>query len=173
MTLQQELRLKTKLDLAYQNYAKELKAHALFKISDPSTGEDLVQNTFMRTWKYIVNGGDIQKMKAFLYHVLNNAIVDEYRKQKTVSLDLLTEKGFEPSIDESNRSINILDGKVVASLVPRLPIKYRKIIHMRYIRELNINEIAKATGQSKNTVSVQVHRGIELLKSIYYGRQMA
>lgn len=32
-------------------------------------------------------------MKAFPYHVLNNLIVDEYRKRKTASLDDLLEKG--------------------------------------------------------------------------------
>ena len=130
-------------------------------------GEDLVQDTFTKTWGYLVRGGKIDVMKAFLYHVLNNLIIDEYRKRKTTSLDALFEKGFEPGVDHSERLFNILDGKAALLLIQRLPLKYRRVMKMRYMQNLSLKEIALITGQSKNATAVQVHRGLKKLKQFY------
>jgi RNA polymerase sigma-70 factor (ECF subfamily) len=106
-------------------------------------------------------------MKAFLYHVLNNLIVDQYRKHKTTSLDTLLEKGFEPSVSDSGRLFNVLDGKAAFLLIQSLPKKYQKVMRMRYVQELSLKEISLITGQSKNTIAVQVHRGLAKLKLLY------
>lgn len=152
---------------AHHDYAKGLNAHAFFKTHNHATGEDLVQDTFMKTWSYLIKGGKIDIMKAFLYHILNNLIVDEYRKRKTTSLDVILEKGFEPSKDHSEQLIDILDGKAAILLIQRLPQKYQKVMRMRFIQELSLTEMSLITGQSKNTMAVQMHRGLEKLKLLY------
>jgi RNA polymerase sigma-70 factor, ECF subfamily len=106
-------------------------------------------------------------MKSFLYHILNNLIVDEYRKRKIASLDVLIEKGYEPSENNSESLFNILDGKKAILLIQRLPEKYQKVMRMRYIQDLSLKEMALVTGQSKNTMAVQLHRGLEKLKLLY------
>jgi RNA polymerase sigma-70 factor (ECF subfamily) len=131
-------------------------------------GEDLVQDTFMKTWSYLVKGGKIDVMKAFLYHVLNNLIVDEYRKKKTFSLDVLLEKGFEPGKDHTERLIDILDSKSAVLLIQQLPERYRKVMRMRHVQDLTLAEMSLITGQSKNTLAVQLHRGLEKLKLLYH-----
>jgi RNA polymerase sigma-70 factor (ECF subfamily) len=105
-------------------------------------------------------------MKAFLYHILNNLIIDQYRKNKTASLDTLLDKGFEPSDDESSRFLKILDGKSAVKKIDGLPEMYKKILGMRFIQNLTIKEISQTTGQTKNAIAVQVHRGLEKLKVI-------
>jgi RNA polymerase sigma-70 factor, ECF subfamily len=167
MTSPQKTRQQTLLTSAHHTYEKGLNAHAFFKTHNHETGEDLVQDTFMKTWKYLVKGGRIDVMKAFLYHILNNLIVDEYRKRKTTSLDALLEKGYEPGADHSERLFNTLDGKVALLLIQRLPERYRKVMRMRYVQDLSLSEMSLITGQSKNTTAVQVHRGLEKLKLLY------
>ncbi|MFA6520417.1 MAG: sigma-70 family RNA polymerase sigma factor [Candidatus Paceibacterota bacterium] len=167
MTIQQEIQLKMLLTEAHGSYANDLKRRAYYKVSDGTLAEDLVQNTFLKTWNYLVKGGKIETMKAFLYHILNNLIVDEYRKHKTVSLDTLLTKGFEPSIDDSKRTISKLDGREAILLIDCLPPKYQKVMRMRYLDELTLDEMSEITGQLKNTIAVQIHRGTELLKGLY------
>ena len=106
-------------------------------------------------------------MKAFLYHVLNNLIVDDYRKRKSISLDAILEKGVEPSVTPAIQFFNIMDGKVAILLIQQLPLKYQKVIHMRYLQELSLREISLITGQSKNAIAVQIHCGLEKLKLLY------
>lgn len=153
---------------AHDDFEHGLNAHAFFKTHDHKIGEDLVQETYMKTWKYLVKGGKIDTMKAFLYHILNHLIIDEYRKNKTYSLDVLIEKGFEPkNIVESKNLFNILDGKNAMILISSLPLRYCSVMKMKYIQDLSLKEMSILTGQSKNTTAVQLHRGLEKLKILY------
>ena len=167
MTPKQEGQRKAVLTSAHHDFEKGLNLHAFFKVHNRAIGEDLVQDTFMKTWAYLVKGGKIDMMKAFLYHILNNLIVDEYRKHKTTSLDILLEKGFEPSAGDSGRLFDVLDGKVAIILIQRLPKTYQKVMQMRYVQDLSLKEMSFITGQSKNTIAVQLHRGLEKLKLLY------
>ena len=164
MTPKQRTERQLILSTAHTDYQKSLNVHAFFKINDHGIGEDLVQDTFMKTWKYLAKGGEIVKMKAFLYHILNNLIIDQYRKHKTTSLDTLLEKGFDLSVEGSESLYNVLDGKAAVLLIQKLPETYQRVIRMRYIQHLSLEEMSLITGKTKNTMSVQVHRGLEKLK---------
>lgn len=167
MTPKQEAQRHAAFTLAHLDFEKGLNAHAYFKLHDHAMGNDLVQDTFIKTWSYLVRGGKIDVMKAFLYHVLNNLIVDEYRKRKTSSLDMLMEKGFEPHTGDSARFYDMLDGKAALLLIARLPVAYQKVMRMRYVQDLSLKEMALLTGRSQNAIAVQAHRGLKKLKLLY------
>ncbi|MEK7604561.1 MAG: sigma-70 family RNA polymerase sigma factor [Patescibacteria group bacterium] len=168
MTPKQELLRRSLLSLAHDDYAKGLSSYAFYKLKDRAAGEDAVQDSFLKTWKYLIKEGKIQLMRAFLYHVLNNIIIDEYRKKKLPSLDVLLENGYEPAKeDPTEHLVNMLDGKAAIILLKQLPEPYRKVIYMRYIQDLSLHEMSLLTGQSKNTLAVQLHRGIAKLKVLY------
>ena len=160
------------LSVAHHDYEKGLNSYAFFKLQNRAVGEDLVQDTFLKTWKYLVRGGKIDVMKAFLYHILNHLIVDEYRKHKTTSLDVLVEKGLEFPAEHDESGANILDGKSAFLLIKNLPEKYQKVLYMRYAQNLTLKEMSLITGQSKNAMAVQVHRGLEKLKVLYKPTRM-
>jgi RNA polymerase sigma-70 factor (ECF subfamily) len=167
MPTKQEKQRQAALTVAHLNYWGGLNSYAFFKVHDRALGEDLVQETFIKTWNYLVRGGKVDMMKAFLYHILNHLIVDEYRKHKTTSLDVLLKKGFEPSAGDPGRLFHVLDGKAALLLIHRLPPTYQKVVRMRYVQDLSLKEMSLITGQSKNTVAVQVHRGLRKLKLLY------
>jgi RNA polymerase sigma-70 factor (ECF subfamily) len=151
---------------AHHDFQVGLNLHAFYKVNNHALGEGLVQDTFTKTWSYLLKGGKIEIMKAFLYHILNNLIVDEYRKHKTISLDVFLEKGFEPNSGSQN-ILDILDGKAALLLIQRLPLAYQKIMRMKYVQDLSLKEISLITGQSKNAIAVQTHRGLAKLKLLY------
>ncbi|MES2223777.1 MAG: RNA polymerase sigma factor [Patescibacteria group bacterium] len=169
MTTKQEAEQEAQMTLAHADFDKMLNSYAFFKVNNREIGQDLVQDTFMKTWNYLLKGGKIDTMKSFLYHVLNNLIVDEYRKRKnkSSSLDVLLDAGFEPGIDESDRLINIFDGKSAILLIQNLPMAYQAVMTMRYEKDLSLKEISIITGKSENSIAVQVHRGLGKLKILY------
>jgi len=169
MTPQQKIKLQAALTAAHTEYETGLHTRAFFKLNDRGMSKDMVQDTFMKTWVYLAKGGKIDIMKAFLYHVLNCLIVDEYRKKKTLSLEVFAEKGLEPSTDEHKRLPTILDGKAALLLIAHLPKMYQKTMRMRYVQDLSLAEMSLITGQSKNAIAVQLHRGLEKLKLLYKG----
>ncbi len=151
---------------AHVDYSRALNVHAYCRVSNRQIGEDLVQDTFVKTLKYLLRGGEVETMKAFLYHVLDNLIIDQYRKHKTASLDLILETGMEFSAPDE-RIAETLDGKAAMLLIDRLPLLYKNIMDMKYIQELTVKEMAAATGHSENTIAVQAHRGLLKLKRLY------
>jgi RNA polymerase sigma-70 factor (ECF subfamily) len=169
-TKKQEARRDEELSTAYQDYAKSLRRYAFSKIASRDACEDLVQDTFMKAWMYLTKGGKVDMMKAFLYHILNNLIVDEYRrkKNKATSLEVLYEKGYEPSDDPSGRLFNFLDGKAAMLSIRRLPKKYQRVMRMRYVKGLSLKEMSLISQESKNTVSVQTHRGLIKLRRLQH-----
>jgi RNA polymerase sigma-70 factor (ECF subfamily) len=167
MTPHEQTEREAILSTAHSDYAKGLRSHAFFKLNSRSMSDDLVQDTFAKTWRYLARDGKIDIMKAFLYHILNNLIVDEYRKRKLLSLDVLLTKGYEPSADYSERLIDALDGKAALFLIQRLPVMYQKVMRMRYVQDLTLAEMSLATGQSRNTIAVQLHRGLAKLRLLY------
>jgi RNA polymerase sigma-70 factor (ECF subfamily) len=155
------------LTRGYKNYSKEMHRYAVSKTSNQALADDLVQQTFVKTWSYLERGGEIVTMKPFLYHVLRALVIDEYRKQKNISLDTLLEKGFEPPVYDNDRQVDIADGAQLMALIAELPVRYRTILWLRYKQERSIKEIADITGQTTNTVTVQTFRGIEKLKVLH------
>jgi len=167
MTTKKERGQDALMTQAHRSYAKGMVLYSFLKTHNQATSDDLVQDAFVKTWRYLVKGGDIVIMKAFLYHTLNHLIIDGYRKHKTTSLEVLMEKGYEPSIDNSKQMFDIFDGKAAVLLIQHLPLKYREIVEMRYVRDLSLKEISLITGQTRNAVAVQAHRGLTRLKELY------
>lgn len=155
------------LSTGYTDYGKGLLRYASTRVHDKALTEDLVQNTFLKTWAYLVKGGKVDVMEAFLFHILKALIIDEYRKHKPLSLDILLEKGFDPSLDDTRHLIDVMDGKQALALIAKLPVSYQKVMQMRYVQDLSLKEIALITGKTKNSIAVLTHRGLEKLKVLY------
>ena len=156
---------------AYDGFADAIFRHCYFRIFDREKAKDIMQDTFMRLWNYMYSGQEIQNIKALLYKMAHNLIIDDLRKKKAVSLELLTEKGFDPGEDDMPKLVNQLDSKYIIGVVSRLEPKYRDVITMRYIDDLSIGEIAEVTNESENNVSVRVHRGLKQLQEILNNAQ--
>ncbi len=169
ITKMNESACRGELSDAHNDFYQGLNSYAFFKVSNHALGEDLVQETFLKTWKYLIKNGKIEGMRAFLYHILNNLIVDEYRKgnRKASSLDDLMERGYDPSAGDYHAFINILDGKVPMKLISKLPLIYKNVLSMRYAQSLTIKEISVLSKQTENTVSMRIYRGIRKLRLLY------
>src|SRR5581483_9887815 len=123
---------------AHHDFARALSRYANLKVHNAALSDDLVQSTFMKTWIYLQKGGHIDLMRAFLYHALNHLVIDEYRKKKAVSLDLVAEDNLELDAFNSERLFNLIDGKALLLLIEKLPEKYRNVITMRYMNEFSL-----------------------------------
>jgi RNA polymerase sigma-70 factor (ECF subfamily) len=138
---------------------------------------DLVQDTFLKAWDNIREGEEVRSFKSFLYRILHNLIIDEYRRKKSGSLDALLEDETRASAIESLLSEGSLEDAAteidtrllidsIRERMPELPAPYREIITMRYIDGLEIGEIADMLAVSENVVSVRIHRALAKLRTL-------
>lgn len=164
---------------AFEEYNDALFRHAFLRLSDRERAIDVVHDTYTKVWSYLRGGHDIDNFRPFLYKVLNNLIIDSYRKQREQSLDALFEiEGVdEGSFAElSENTVESLaatiDGKQAFSLVTELPDTYREVIILRFVDELGPKEISELIEESENVVSVRLHRGLKLLRQLLHEREM-
>lgn len=158
---------------AFDEYADALFRHAMYRLADRERGIELVHDTFTKVWGYVRDEHEIETYKPFLYKVLNNLIIDEYRRRKEFSLDALlaeegTDEGSFPelhggSMEELTFS---LDAKQAAELIHELPPVYREVITLRFIDGLGPKEISELIEETENVVSVRLHRALKLLKEL-------
>ena len=150
----------------YEEYADPLFRHCYLRVFERERARELVQETFTRTWQYTRSGKKVEHMRAFLYRVLNNIIVDEARRTKPVSLDALQEEGFEPSIDERDRIVRTIEGKALRTLLDRMDRRHRQVLILRYVDDFAPQEIASITGETANAISVRLHRAVRALRAL-------
>lgn len=152
---------------AYDAHADAIFRHCYYRLFNRERARELMQEAFMNTWEYIKNGHEIENMRAFLYRTANNLVVNEFHKRKTDSLDELQEKGF----DVGENPKTALEAKVEAQMLgqnvfSKMNPAYRDAVIMRYIDDLKPEEIASLTGETPNTVSAHISRGIKQIKTI-------
>lgn len=157
---------------AYDAHSDAIFRHCYFRLFNRERARELTQETFMKTWEQITKGVEIRNVKAFLYRTATNLIIDDTRRKKTDSLDVLQENGFNPSFENEENIFNAIEMGRVKIALEKLDEKYRSVIVMRYMQDLTIKEIAEVLGISVNVISVRLHRGLKELKKILtYGHE--
>lgn len=158
---------------AFDEYGDALFRHAALRISDRERAIDVVHDTYTKVWMYVRNGHEVESFRPFLYKVLNNLIIDSYRKQRESSLDALFEQegvdeGSFDDLSENNVEslAATLDGKKAFELLEKLPDVYREVIILRFVDELGPKEIAELVEESENVISVRIHRGLKMLRDM-------
>lgn len=165
---------------AFDEYADALFRHAVYRLSDRERAIEIVHDTFTKVWGYIRGGHEIDSYKPFLYKVMNNLIIDEYRKRKELSLDaILSEEGVDegsfPELHQGSIAevTFMLDAQKASLLLQELPLVYREVLTLRFVDGLGPKEISELIEESENVVSVRIHRGLKTLKDMITERETA
>lgn len=154
---------------AYNLYADAIFRHLYFRLRDRELAKDLMQETFFRAWEYVAKGKMVENLRAFLYQIAKNVLVDEFRKKKTSSLESLMEEGFQPEAKSQGMAEKI-DGAQALDMLRTLKDEDREIIILRYIDDLTPQEISEISGDSVNVISVRLHRALEKLRRFFTRR---
>lgn len=155
-------------------YSKEADAifrFCLLRTSNRDIAKDLVQESFTKIWQTMLLGKDIENMRAFLFKISRNLIIDWYRKKKAVSLDQIIEEdphGNIALIDEGEE-LSLEMGAEARFLIMKIkeidPI-YQQVVYLRFVEDMKPHEIAEILGETVNVISVRITRGIEKLREI-------
>lgn len=154
--------LRKDFELVFQEQSNVVYRLCLYKTSNKDVAHDITQETFMRLWKVLCSGKEVDKPKQYVYQIARNLIVDYYKDKKSVSLDQLQEAGFEPEskagiVDDAE--VSILK-EVIESLEP----DFREVAYLRFVEEMKVKDIAEMLDLSENLVSVRINRAKNKIK---------
>ena len=152
---------------AYNQHADAIYRHCYFRVYNKDLAQDLTQETFIKTWKYIAEGKEIKNIKAFLYRVAVNLIIDHSRKKTALVFDDIKEKEVSMRLySMEGQMMRGLQAQEVIKIMEDLQEKYRQVITLRYLNDLSPAEIAGVLDISPNAVSVRLNYAIKKLKKI-------
>ncbi len=153
---------------AYNDYSPSILRHIYFRVNNQELAEDLTQETFFKTWRYISKKDtEIANLKTFLYKVANNLIIDYYRQKNnkmTVAIDEVSEEFIATESQQEKEADQAFDKKLVEKFLLKLKDDQKQVLLYRYIDDLSILEISKLTGKTKENIRVIIHRGLKALK---------
>lgn len=169
-------RLKNKDKQAFEDFydknIDDIYRFIFFKIGQKDDASDLSSLVFLKTWEHIQKNSikDSSTLRALVYKIARNVIIDHYRNRRPDSL----------SIDDENNPIDVVDDNInleesmsiktdsekLMSKVMDLKNEYREILIMRFVNELSLDEIADVTGKKKINVRVILHRALKALKDM-------
>lgn len=154
---------------AYREEADALFRFALLRTRERERAVDVVQETYLRVWRYLSGGNTVEALRAILYKTARNIIIDEARKdvhRNAASLDAYLDEGGDVADESEPLPYDPMDlARAMALLAELEPPEYREAIHLRFIEELTPGEIAEVLGVSENVVSVRVNRGMKKLRA--------
>jgi len=152
---------------AYDKYHDAIYRHCFFRVFNKQRAEEVAQEAFMKAYRYM-RTNVVHNLRALLYRIANNLIIDESRKKKEESLDKLMEayEGFGPSRDGREDSERALMLKQIYMNFSKLNEEERALLRMRYIDDLDPKDIAPILRISANNVSVKLNRTVNKLREV-------
>lgn len=154
---------------AYETYANAIFRHCRIRLYDTELAEDIMEDTFIHLWDYMAKGKDIEHMRALLYRIANNLIIDHIRAKKrrpTISINVLEEEGKELGYDPTEEWKADMSKEKALSIIAQLKEPYKTVITLRYVDGLSPAEIAEILGKRANVIWTQLYRGMEYLREI-------
>ena len=141
---------------------------ALYRVARQLVGveaaDDLVQETFLRAWKYFETFDSTTNCRAWLFRILRNVWISRWRKSR---LELpLAETGqeeIEPYYEWEDEFLRDEMSAEIEHALSELPADFRLTILLADVEELTYEEIARVMECPIGTVMSRLNRGRKML----------
>jgi RNA polymerase sigma-70 factor (ECF subfamily) len=166
-------------------YRDQLYKSALRMTRSVEDAEDLIQETYLKAYKYYARFTEGTNFKAWLFKIMKNTFINSYRKKKLqppkVDFDEVQE-GLEETLMEKAQGSLIdpeswlmaieMDHEVRESLLS-LPHDYKMVVLLADLEGFAYKEIADILAVPVGTVMSRLYRGRRMLEKalLSYGRR--
>jgi len=169
----------------YADFEKEAIPHmdsvynfALRMTGDEDDADDLVQETFLKAFRFFDKFEKGTNCKAWLFRILKNSFINDYRKQtkEPDKVDYEDIQNFYETIKsdeigfnhyENDAFTNLLDDEI-SKAIKELPEDFRTVIILSDIEGFTYDEIADFVDVPVGTVRSRLHRARKMLYSQLY-----
>ncbi|MFH6984003.1 sigma-70 family RNA polymerase sigma factor [Marinoscillum sp. 108] len=141
---------------------------------DQDDAKDLVQDTFMKAYRFINSFQQGTNAKAWLYRILKNSFINDFRKRskQPAKVDYQEVENFYNSEDvDESRTVDLridavkdMIGDEVSNALNALAVDFRTVIILCDLEGFTYEEMAKILDIPIGTVRSRLHRARNLLK---------
>lgn len=144
------------------DHRQKLLAFVRGKISDPALAEDILQDSLLKALRAAPELRDEEKLIPWFYRILNNAIIDHYRRKATASKYQAAHAGeAEPAIEPEDEAAICA---CFRELIPTLKPEYAGLIEELELSGGDPAQAARRRGLTRNNLKVRRHRARQALR---------
>ncbi|MFN2543510.1 MAG: sigma-70 family RNA polymerase sigma factor [Actinomycetota bacterium] len=158
-----------------------LYAAALRMTRNPADAEDVVQEAYLRAYRGFSGFKEGTNLKAWLYRILTNTFINEYRKKKrepqTVSDEevpdwyLYERLGGEGAVASAEATVlQAIPDEDVQAALDSLPEGFRLAVWLADVEGFSYREIAEIMDVPIGTVMSRLHRGRKALEKLLWNK---
>jgi RNA polymerase sigma-70 factor, ECF subfamily len=171
---------KTEFETLALEHMDALYASALRLTRSPKDAEDLVQDTFLKAFRFFDSFERGTNIKAWLFKILTNTFINKYRRRvkekemaeapaEDIMLDRFVSADHVRALQdpESDFFGKLLSDEVVEAL-DQVPVDFRMVVILADIQDFSYKEIAEIVGCPVGTVMSRLFRGRRILQKHLY-----
>lgn len=144
----------------YYKYYEKLYSFTWYRTYSEEASKDFVQELFTNVWTNRKNLNPNKSIKAYLYKVLGNLIIDASRLHSSQNVPLDITDGVAP---EKNIDMNI----DVKNAINTLPIKLKRVFFLSRFNGFKYSEIAEIEDISIKAVEKRMTKAFNLLRKTF------
>ena len=141
-----------------------------------SDAEDLVQDTFVKAYRAFGQFQEGTNLKAWLYRILTNTYINQYRKAQREPKVNPTDELPEWELADATRyessgmrsaeveALELLPNTVIENALAQIPDDFRTAVYLADVEGFAYKEIAEIMNVPVGTVMSRLHRGRKLLR---------
>jgi RNA polymerase sigma-70 factor (ECF subfamily) len=155
-------------------YQKRLVLYVHHLVGVTEEAEDIVQNVFVKAYQNLDSFDTSRKFSSWIYRIAHNEAVNFLKKRSrrrlvswediTTAKDKLETADTEKSPEELWMSRELEEE--VKQAIAKLPMKYRKVLTLRYYLDKSYKEISVIIDKPQNTVGTLLNRAKKKLLRI-------
>ena len=145
---------------------------------NPLEAEDLTQDVFVRAYlsmnRFTPNRDGA--FKSWILTIASRICIDRSRQLRKRSCDAFSEQDLETLTAEENVMESVVKQETERELraaLLSLPENYRMVIVLKYLEDLDYQEISRITGAPIGTVGTWLRRGLEMLRTDQHVKEVA
>lgn len=157
-----------------------LYAAALRLTKNERDAEDLVQDTFLRAYRFFDKFERGTNIKAWLFKILTNTFINRYRRRvkersivdderETVHERFMSRDVSENAANPEQYFFDRLLSDDVLKAIDALPLDFRMVVILADLQEFSYKEIAEVLDCPVGTVMSRLYRGRKLLQKYLLG----
>ncbi len=153
-------------NLLLRKYSDRLYWHIRKMVGDHDATNDLLQNTWVKVWKFLPTFKGESSIYTWLYRIATNETLTYLKKEKLRNVLSLSSK--ESSLANKIEADPYFSGdKLQIELhkaILKLPPKQKAVFNLKYFEEMKYEEIVKILGGSVGSLKASYHHAYTKIK---------
>lgn len=150
----------------YNLYFKRIYRFIFFRVGHKEVAEDLAEDVFIKAYGKISSVNENKSFDAWLYQIARNSVIDYYRQKKTT----VAIEDVENTLEYETNIIDIVSlnqqQQFLLKLIKELSSEQQIVIKLKFLENLENDEIAEIIQKSEGAIRVIQHRAIAKLQEL-------